>query len=232
MVAPTYRDRWPIYARQWDAMKFTRGDTIYSVAKRLIAARDRYKVVEKATGVPWTFVAVAHERESSQSWSASLAQGDPWNRVSTHVPAGRGPFKSWEDAAVDALVTLKHLDRVIDWRLEKILYHLEAYNGWGYFNRGVPSAYLWAGSDQYHGGKYIADGVWSRTAMDQQLGCAPMLRAMADLDPSIQFSRETKEGVPPPAQKPPVLPKPPAPTTQPSGLFTRLATFLARLFGR
>jgi lysozyme family protein len=36
---------------------------------------------------------VIHEREASQSWKANLAQGDPWNAVSIHIPRGRGPFR-------------------------------------------------------------------------------------------------------------------------------------------
>jgi lysozyme family protein len=66
----------------------------------------RYVAVSDKTGVPWFVIAVIHEREASQSWRANLAQGDPWNRVSVHVPKGRGPFKSWEDAivAADSLV--------------------------------------------------------------------------------------------------------------------------------
>src|SRR4051794_27772412 len=77
-----------------------------AVARRLVAAntKSRYQTVAAKIGVPWPVIAVIHERESSQNWAASLAQGDPWNRVSVHVPAGRGPFRSWEDAAVDALV--------------------------------------------------------------------------------------------------------------------------------
>ena len=91
-------------AKRWSNAKPTRNFT--SVARRLIApeARTRYLAVSAKTGVPWAFIAVAHERECSQSWTGSLAQGDPWNRVSVHVPAGRGPFGNWEEAAIDALV--------------------------------------------------------------------------------------------------------------------------------
>src|SRR5262245_8787944 len=78
---------------------------IDKVAGRLVAApaKAMYQKVEAATGVPWAVIAVIHQREASQSWKANLAQGDPWNKPSIHVPRGRGPFKSWEAAAVDAL---------------------------------------------------------------------------------------------------------------------------------
>src|SRR4051812_47655795 len=102
-MSPYYKDRWPVYAHEWDEAKITQPREVASVAKRLVAAKPRYQAVEANPGVPWWMIAAIHERESSQDWKASLAQGDPWNRRSTHVPAGRGPFHSWEEAAIDAL---------------------------------------------------------------------------------------------------------------------------------
>jgi lysozyme family protein len=83
-------------AKRWPEARLTRNFAAY--AKQLVAAKARYQAVEAKTGVPWYAIAVIHMRESSQSWAGSLAQGDPWNRVSTHVPAGRGPFVSWSTA--------------------------------------------------------------------------------------------------------------------------------------
>jgi lysozyme family protein len=138
--------------------------------------------------VPWFFIAVVHERESSQSWKASLAQGDPWNEVSRHVPAGRGPFISWEEAAVDALVNCPPFAaRNKDWSVGGLLTMLEQYNGLGYAERGVPSPYLWSGTNQYSSGKYIRDGVYSETAIDVQLGCAGLILGMMRLDRTISF---------------------------------------------
>lgn len=152
-----------------------------SVAARLTApnAVARYKTVEKRTGVPWWFIAVVHEREASQSWYANIAQGDRWDRVSTHVPAGRGPFSSWEDAAVDALVNCApYSARNKDWSPANALTMLEQYNGLGYFRRGIPSPYIWAGTNQYRSGKYVSDGVFDPNTVDTQLGCAGLLIAM------------------------------------------------------
>jgi lysozyme family protein len=153
------------------------------------SAKARYKTVEKATGVPWWFVAVVHEREASQNWNSNLGQGDPWSRVSTHVPVGRGPFNSWEEAAIDALVACPpYSARNKDWSVGSALAHLERYNGLGYYNRGEPSPYVWAGTNQYVSGKFIADHVYSPTAVDHQLGCAALLKRMAVLEtvvPSI-----------------------------------------------
>lgn len=134
-----------------------------------------------------------------------MAQGDPWNKVSVHVPAGRGPFSSWEDAAVDALVNCQpHAARNTDWSVGGILTLLELYNGAGYANRGVPSPYVWSGTDQYKSGKYVRDGVYDPNAVDSQLGCAGLLMSMAAIDRSITFAGVTIT----PARPAPTMSKP------------------------
>jgi lysozyme family protein len=152
----------------------------------LVQAKARYQTVEATTDVPWAVIAVIHERESSQSWQASLAQGDRWDHISSHVPRGRGPFKSWEEAAEDALMVCPpHAARWRDWSIGGALILLEQYNGLGYASRGMPSPYVWASTNQYHRGKYIADGHFDPNAIDRQIGCAAMLLRMTIIDPSI-----------------------------------------------
>ncbi|HVX76459.1 MAG TPA: hypothetical protein VHB49_10040 [Bradyrhizobium sp.] len=170
--------------RRWANARPTGNFT--SVAKSLVAAKPRYQTVTEKTGVPWFAIAVIHERESSQNWRASLAQGDPWDRVSIHVPAGRGPFKSWEEAAIDALIDCApHLARHRDWSVGGTLMQLEQYNGLGYAARDIPSPYLWAGTDQYRSGKFVRDGIYDAAAVDRQPGCAALLQRMMQLDLSI-----------------------------------------------
>ncbi len=184
--------------KRWAAAKRTR--EFGSIAKSLVAAKARYQAVETKTGVPWFVIAVIHERESSQNWGRSLAQGDPWNRVSVHVPAGRGPFMSWESAAIDALVNCDpHLARKTDWTAAGTMTNLELYNGAGYANRGIPSPYVWAGTDQYRSGKYVADGKFDPRAVDQQPGCANLILAMMALDPTITFTGAKISPVTPPS---------------------------------
>jgi lysozyme family protein len=176
-------------ARRWANARLTRKTEAASVAARLHRAKARYQAVEAKTGVPWFIIAVIHERESSQDWRGSLAQGDPWDRVSIHVPAGRGPFASWEAAAIDALVACPpFLARHRDWSAAGALTALETYNGIGYAARGAPSPYVWSGTDQYRSGKYVRDGVYDPGRVDPQLGCAAILAAMVALDPGITFT--------------------------------------------
>lgn len=175
--------------QRWTDARSTRNFS--GVAKRLVSpdAKSRYQAVSTKTGVPWPMIAVIHERECSQDWTRSLAQGDPLDHASVHVPAGRGPFKSWEDAAVDALNNCPpYAARNKDWSIGSLLTELEQYNGLGYAERGVPSPYVWAGTDQYRSGKYVRDGVYDPDVIDSQPGCAGLLMAMKVLDPSIAFS--------------------------------------------
>jgi lysozyme family protein len=162
-------------------------NTIDKVASRLVAAaaKARYQAVSNKTKVPWGIIAVIHEREASQSWKANLAQGDPWNKVSIHVPKGRGPFNSWEDAAVDALTNCApHAANWKDWSIGGALTLLEEYNGLGYAAKGKPSPYIWAATDQYKKGKFVADGHYDPNAIDHQLGCAALIARMKELDES------------------------------------------------
>lgn len=176
-------------AGRWSNAKPTRKAEAAKVASRLYKAKARYQAVEQATGVPWPAIAVIHERESSQDWRASLAQGDPWDRVSVHVPAGRGPFKSWEAAAIDALVKCPpFLARRKDWSIAAALTALETYNGIGYAARGLPSPYLWSGTNQYRAGKYVRDGVYDPNTVDRQLGCAALMIELMEIDPEISFA--------------------------------------------
>src|SRR6266404_2247981 len=172
-----------INARRWADCRVSPAkiNVFAAVAGRLTAteAKARYQAVERTTGVPWWFIAVAHERESSQRWNTQLAQGDPLSRKSVHRPVGRRPFNTWEEGAYDALVNCPpYAARNKDWSIGGALAMLEKYNGLGYYTRGVPSPYIWAGTNQYSRGKYVADGVYDPNHVDTQLGCAGLLKTM------------------------------------------------------
>lgn len=176
------------------------------VARRLAApaAKKQYQEIEKDTGVPWFVIAVIHERESSQRWDRSIAQGDPWNKPSVHVPTGRGPFASFRAAAYDALVNCApRAARWTDWSIGGALCLLEQYNGLGYANGPysrlpdgskvhyppMPSPYVWGGTNIQAKGKYVRDGVFDINTMDGQLGVAGLLMAMQLIDNSILFGK-------------------------------------------
>jgi lysozyme family protein len=217
-------------AERWKNARLIR--SFSSVARALVepSAKARYQAVEKRSGVPWFVIAVIHERESSQNWKGSLAQGDPWDRVSVHVPAGRGPFGCWEEGAFDALVNCAPFAaRNKDWSIGGLLTLLEQYNGLGYAARGVPSPYIWSGTDQYRSGKYIRDHVFDASVIDVQLGCAGLLIAMAALDRTISFDGE----MPLPPDLPDVhLPERPSITNPAKGSIGAFIASILSLFKR
>lgn len=147
-------------------------------------SKARYQSVADDTGVPWYFIAVCHALESSFNFRAHLHNGDfPLSARTRQVPAGRPtrwlPPSDWESSARDALKLLGFAGQS-DWSLERTLYRLEAYNGFGYRPYGVASPYLWSFSNHYERGKYVADRKWSVTAKSQQCGAAVMLKLLTD----------------------------------------------------
>lgn len=175
-------------AARWAAAKLTRGPEFDRVATRLVMSKPRYQALADKTGVPWFVIAVIHEREAGQNFTKSIAQGDPWNEKSVHIPKGRGPFKSFEEAAIDALTKCPpYAAKWKDWSTGGTMTLLEQYNGLGYANKGLPSPYIWSGTDQYKSGKYVADGKFDPSVVDKQLGCAGLIIAMQTIDGSIKF---------------------------------------------
>lgn len=187
-----YALKWPRYATQWNEMEIkpARLKEFTQLAQFAIDHKVTYLQVERQTGVLWPHIAVLHRRESDANFNTYLGNGDSLFRKTVHVPKGRGPFPSFLAGAVDAL-RLDGLSTVTDWRLEKILYYCELFNGAGYNNRGLPSPYIWGGTNQQARGKYVADGIWNPFAMDPQPGCAPLLYMIAKLDSSVHLPRES-----------------------------------------
>lgn len=174
-------------AQRWGNALFTRSSQINAQADKIIANRSRYELVSKATGVPWDVIGVIHYRESANDFRGVLHNGQKiigTGKKTTLVPKGRGPFATWEAAAVDALANCHpHLAKNKDWSLGRTLDLLERYNGLGYRNKGLPSPYLWAGTDQYAKGKYVADGRYDANHVDQQLGVAALLMKLREKVP-------------------------------------------------
>lgn len=192
----------PTNAERWEIAKFTRSTAINAQAEKIAANRSRYEAVSNATGVPWDVIGVIHYRESSNDFAGVLHNGQKIigkGTKTTLVPKGRGPFSSWEEAAMDALVVCPpYAAKNTDWSIAGTLDILEKYNGLGYRKKGLPSPYLWAGTDQYVKGKYVADGKYDPEHVDKQLGVAPILMKL----------REGEKIAPKPVPRPVDPPKP------------------------
>lgn len=213
---PTFKQLEAEYAGLWADIEI-RADKLSAIsatARKIIAARDRYGLIESATGVPWYVVGIIHAMEAGLRFDRHLHNGDPLTARTRLVPAGRPlagkpPF-TFEESACDALL-MKGLDKIEHWSVPRIAYELERYNGWGYrnFHRETLSPYLWSGTQHYRRGKYVADGKWSPTAVSQQSGAMALLKRLNEMEPSIKLDvppadpadefHKTPEAPPPPA---------------------------------
>lgn len=143
----------------------------------------RYTDLATKSGVPQSIIFVLHGRESSWDFTKHLHNGDSLQKRTWQVPAGRPPTGNppftFEESALDALA-YDHMAGPQWKKLGDGLQKLEAFNGLGYqkYHKDTPSPYLWAGTNIYSQGKYVADGKWSATAVDKQLGVACIMRWM------------------------------------------------------
>lgn len=158
-----------------------RKNEIDTVARRITSHRSKYEAVEAATQIPWYLIGILHQLESSGSFTKHLHNGDSLTARTVQVPKGRPkhgtpPF-TWVESAIDALDEVAHY---MEWTIPRLLHTFEAYNGWGYRKKSIniPSPYLWAGSQHYVAGKYVADGKWSPTAVSKQIGAAVLLKML------------------------------------------------------
>lgn len=168
-------------------MVVTRPEVVDHTARRLVDLykAGRYGAVSAETGIPLLFIAPSFEREASSNFALSPAQGDRWDRASIHVPAHRGPFKNWHDAAIDAY-HINGLDKVgsAAWVWALLCYYGELFNGMGYRAHGLRTPYLFGGTNLQQAGKYTSDGHFERV-MDTQLGIIPMAMRMVQLAPEL-----------------------------------------------
>jgi lysozyme family protein len=154
-----------------------------SIILRITTFQDKYQTVMNTSSVPWHVIAVIYNMECSLRFDQHLHNGDSLKARTVNDPpgrpkAGQPPF-AWEVSALDAL-QYDNLTTWPDWSVGGICYKLEGYNGWGYRSHGINTPYLWSYSNQYTSGKYIADGVWSDTAVSRQCGAAVILRRMVE----------------------------------------------------
>lgn len=208
-----YGRKWHEYAGQWNRMEInaSRRTEAARAAQYAVEHKDIYKQIEHETGVSWPMVAVNHRRESDAQdqfgnplFTSYLGNGQPLWIKTTIVPKNRGPFIRKGDATndlqklIEAFVEgakdayhIDKLDQVKDWRLEKILYYSELFNGPGYDMRGLPSPYLWGGTNIQKKGKFVRDGKFVPNTLDKQLGCASILWYIAKIDNTVAYARET-----------------------------------------
>lgn len=197
-------------------VRYTRTQSTYLTIERM-----------RPNGVPAPVCFGLLYRESNNDMTKSPAQGDPLTHKSRNVPRNRIPgvnppytfLQSAEDSYYS--MDLDHL-QTRNWSEVGALFDaVENFNGGGYRARGVTSPYVWNGVkgpkeyNYYIQGKYIADGQWSSTFVDKQLGVAAILMRMKER--GIELPRALQTNVPSmriPA--PPVVPVVVQPNPAPS----------------
>jgi len=178
------------HEKLWDSAEI-KASQVFRIDKSIaiyVDNKKRYENIEKMRkgGVPSAIVFVLHGRESTWNFGKHLHEGSRLTGRTRWVPKGRpkappknGKTYTFEESAEDALYKLKDLESV-DWsKCNDAVYTMEKYNGTGYlrYHKDVNSPYLWAGTQHYRKGKYVADGRFSSSAVDKQLGtCAILLR--------------------------------------------------------
>lgn len=146
---------------------------IKAIIDRIMKSKEKYQKVSEAVQVPFWVIAGIHFRESSLNFNANMVNGQHLGQVTTIVPKGLGPWKTWEQAAVDAFKRRKYDP---SWSVAQWLDFCEAYNGMGYRKRGITSPYVWAYTNQSaEFGKFVKDGVFDPNHEVTRPGIAALL---------------------------------------------------------
>lgn len=147
---------------------------VFKITNKIFSNRAAYQSISGVFPNPirWYHVAMIHQMEGSLDFNTYLGNGQRFNRKTTIVPKGRGPFRTFKEGAIDAIKYDK-LNLVYDWGIGNTLFILEGFNGYGYTKyKGINSPYIWSGSNHYTAGYYVDDGVYDKNTVSQQIGIA------------------------------------------------------------
>lgn len=168
-----------------------------NIIPKIVNNKSRYKAVADALGIPLAMIPCIHLQERASDlglFKAYLGNGQPLTQKTTIVPKGRGPFNSWEEGARDALI-LDGMNKIglEAFTLERMLYELEGYNGYGYRSKGINSPYIWNFTNLYTKGRYVKDGVFDPNAKSANIGCYGLYILLCEADPSFKIGAKSPE---------------------------------------
>ena len=169
---PNFIHLWKICKLDEDKLK-----EVERIGNKIMSHKSRYEVIQKATGVPWMLIGSLHQMESDLDFNTCLHNGDKLPGPTINVPAGRGPFKDWEEAAIDALGMKNKIYAPNGiWTYAYMLEFSEKFNGFGYRSKGIYSPYVWAFTNiSDEKGRYIRDHVFDRESMHKRPGVAALI---------------------------------------------------------
>ncbi|HZP78540.1 MAG TPA: hypothetical protein VFB45_20515 [Pseudolabrys sp.] len=151
------------------------------------SAKARYQEVESDTGVPWYVIGALHYREANLNFMGHLHNGDFLLAQTVHVPAKRppkpwppanvsDPRQLWRLSAKDALTDITRI--VHDWKLQRMCYAFEAYNGFGCRDHGIKSPYLWNYTNWYTRGGFPTDHHFDPNYQSKQAGVVAIINEL------------------------------------------------------
>ena len=184
-AACTWEAMRPKYDKILQTYKVLRFNEAAQTAERIIPFIPLYKAVSTQTNVPVVWLAAINERESSTNFKTYLGNGDLLSQPTRHVPAHRGPFKTWDLGALDALHQMG-LAGLANWTLDFFCYQSERFNGFGYeqYHNEV-SPYVVGGTSLQTKGKYTSDGHFNPNILDPQLGTLAIYAALTAQLPDL-----------------------------------------------
>jgi lysozyme family protein len=192
MTVPSFATLSPSYDRLWAELVPTPSHVpaLTKICQGLLTHKATYQgVAQTVWNDPdlWWYVAITDQMEGGGGACTYLGNGQSLNRVTTEVPAGRGPFANFHDGAVDALTGSGGTSKPVPapTSIAHAAYLWEGYNGWGYLNKPINDPYLASQSNEYTSGKYVADHVYDANAVSAQPGALTILKVLVGLDPTL-----------------------------------------------
>lgn len=170
----------PDYAYLCSIVKVNSGtmDKNKATFAKMLANKSQYDQIAHAVNCDWQLVAAIHYREASLRPNVYLHNGQTLGQTTTIVPKGIFfPSGAFVEASIDAIkVRAKNVKG-----LAACCAMSEKHNGLGYRKHGVYSPYVWASTNIYTSGMYIADGKFDSTKSDSRLGTAAIYLCLAEL---------------------------------------------------
>lgn len=177
----------PWYANAWSEVALLQEYLVQinEATDRVIQGKPRYMRVAKALeNAPWQLIGAIHHLEGNCDFKRTPHNGEKiigTGKQTVLVPKGRGPFTTWEDAAIDAY-KMSGFHWIKSWTVARCLSVAERHNGLGYLNyhRKENTPYLWAQTSMSDGyGKYVADGKYDEMAPTHgQTGVVAILKML------------------------------------------------------
>lgn len=169
------------YRRMWNLCEIDPGkeEQVKRTMGIIKGSLVRYQYVAKKLGAVNTenfayILGVIHYKEASCNFKGVLHNGERiigTGKKTSLVPKGRGPFETWEEAAIDAIkIESSRWKKLLSGSQDigDILWCIERYNGTGYINgagKSETTPYLWACSNINDGvGLYTSDGKYDPNA--------------------------------------------------------------------